>query len=96
MKTIHHKWILTKGEINKQHIQGISHEFYLMLGKTSADSPCFLGAQVEGQVFLVLVSLPKSSLLLLGNYSQHLGDGQPHYLDFGEFVRGTAGDLGIY
>ncbi|KAG5557343.1 hypothetical protein RHGRI_007559 [Rhododendron griersonianum] len=43
----------------------ISLELYLMLGETSADGSGFLGTQIEGQVLLVLVDFPQSSLLFL-------------------------------
>ena len=53
---------------------------YLVFGEPSTNGPGLLGAQIKRQKLLLLVSFPKSSLLLLGNHCQYLSDRQPHYL----------------
>lgn len=53
----------------------------LVLGEAAADGAGLLGAEIEGDVLLVLVGVPERSLLLLRDDGEHPSDGQPDHLD---------------
>jgi hypothetical protein len=53
---------------------------YLMIAEAPADGAGLLGAEVEGEIFLVLVRLPQRRLLLLRDHGERARDGGAHHL----------------
>ena len=67
-----------------------------MGGQGLADGAGLLGPQVQGDVLLVLVELPKVLLLLLVHDNVNPGDGLAHDPDLAELGSGSAGHLGNF
>jgi hypothetical protein len=53
---------------------------YLVLGEAPTDGAGLLGAEVEGEILLVLVRLPQRRLLLLRDHGERARDGGAHHL----------------
>jgi hypothetical protein len=53
---------------------------YLVLGEAAANGAGLLGAEVEGEVLLVLVRISQRRLLLLRHHREHARDGGAHHL----------------
>ena len=51
-----------------------------MLGQAAADGTGLLGAEVEGEQLLLLVSLPQRRLLFLRDHREHARDRGTHHL----------------
>ena len=65
-----------------------------MGGETFTHGPGLLGAEVDGNILLVLVQFSQVVLLLLVHDDMNTQDGLPDNADLGEFGSGTASDLG--